>query len=49
MPPTKPVRRRTALGTAATLGALPLLAKLPAAALAADPGLRFGPPEPFSF
>jgi glucans biosynthesis protein len=50
MPPTKPMRRRTALGTAATLGALPLLAKLPRAAFAADPaGLRFGPPEPFSF
>ena len=43
-----PVQRRTALATAASIGSMPLLGMLPAA-LAADPGLRFGPPEPFSF
>ena len=43
-----PIPRRTALVTAASLGSLPLLSRLPAA-FAADPGLRFGDPEPFSF
>ena len=42
------VHRRTALRTAASIGSLPLLGLLPEA-FAADPGLRFGPPEPFSF
>ncbi len=45
---TTPVRRRTALGTAATLSLLPFVATSPLA-LAAEPGLRLGPPEPFGF
>ncbi len=48
MPPSKPVRRRTALGAAAAIGSLPYLARV-SAALAADPDLRFGPAEPFGF
>ena len=43
-----PIPRRTALATAASLGSLPLLNRLPAA-FAQAPGLRFGNPEPFSF
>ncbi len=45
---TTPVCRRTALGTAAALGLLPFSSMLPEA-FAAEPGLQFGPPEPFSF
>ena len=43
-----PIPRRTALATAASIGSMPLLGMLPAA-WAAEPGLQFGPPEPFSF
>ena len=43
-----PIQRRTALATAASIGSMPLLGMLPAA-LAADPGLHFGEPEPFSY
>ena len=43
-----PIQRRTALATAASIGSMPLLGLLPEA-LAAEPGLRFGEPEPFSF
>ena len=48
MPIATPVRRRAALGTAAALGLLPFSRPLPRAR-AAEPGLRFGPPERFSF
>lgn len=48
MPITTPVRRRTALGTAASLGLLSFSSMLPGAS-ATEPGLQFGPPEPFSF
>ena len=48
MPPILLLQRRTALCTAATIGSLPLLNLWPEA-LAAEPGLRFGAPEPFSF
>lgn len=47
MPPLS-VPRRTALGTAAAIGSLPYLTKL-SGVLAAEPGLRLGPAEPFSF
>ena len=48
MPPFPPVPRRTALGTVAAIGSLPLLDLVPEA-LAAEPGLQLGPAEPFSF
>lgn len=48
MPPFPPVPRRTALGTVAAIGSLPFLDLVPEA-WAAESGLRFGPPEPFSF
>ncbi|MFO1071486.1 MAG: glucan biosynthesis protein D [Geminicoccaceae bacterium] len=44
----KPMRRRTALEAAAAIGSLPYLARI-SDALAAEPGLRFGPAEPFTF
>ena len=44
----KPVRRRTALGTAAAIGSLPYLTRI-GEAFGQEPGLRFGPAEPFSF
>ena len=44
----KPVRRRTALETAAAIGSLPYLTRI-GSALAADSGLRLGPAEPFSY
>lgn len=43
-----PVRRREALGTAAAIGSLPYLSRI-SDVLAADPSLRFGPAEPFTF
>ena len=43
-----PIGRRTALATAASIGSMPLLGLLPEA-FAAEPGLRFAEPEPFSF
>ena len=48
MPFTSPVCRRTALGTVAPLG-LALFSRLQSQARAGQLGLRFGPPEPFSF
>ena len=43
-----PIGRRTALATAASIGSMPLLGLLPEA-FAAEPGLRFAEPEPFSY
>ena len=48
MPITSPVCRRTVLGTVAPLG-LALFSRLRSQARAGQLGLRFGPPEPFSF
>ena len=43
-----PIPRRTALATAASIAALPLIARLPAA-FGAEAGLKLGEPESFSF
>lgn len=50
MPPIEPVRRRAVLQSAAgVIGSLPFLPVLGSAALAADPSLKLGRAEPFSF